>query len=194
MTANSGRRAVRRTVRWASRSAAPSVRARWHLRTAREVGRGAHVLGQPLITNTNLYIGDDLELWSEHRMTHLGGKGRLVIGDRVFLNAGVVILAFKEIEIGDDVALASEVFISDSDNHPIGDRPVREAPVRIGHGSWVATRAMVLAGVTIGTRAVVAAGAVVIDDVEDDTLVAGVPARPVKKITYPPGRRTAWKE
>ncbi len=59
---------------------------------------------------------NDLEIWSRHRLTHLGGDGRLVIGDRVFLNGGVVILAFKEIEIGDDVALASEVFITDSDN------------------------------------------------------------------------------
>ncbi len=177
-----------------SRHAAAALRARWHLRGAVHVGERPRVLGRPLITNPNLSVGDDLLLWSHHRTTHLGGSGRLELGDRVFLNAGVVLLSFCEIVIEDDVALASEVFVTDSDNHPVGDRPVREAPVRIGRGAWVATRALILPGVTIGERAVVAAGAVVTRDVDDDTLVAGVPARPIRRIEYPVGRRTAWKD
>jgi acetyltransferase-like isoleucine patch superfamily enzyme len=105
----------------------------------------------------------------------------------------VVVLAFEGIEIEDDVALASEVFVTDSDNHPLGDRPMRQAPVVIGRGAWVATRATILAGVRIGERAVVAAGAVVTSDVPADTLVAGVPARPVRTLTYHPGQVAAWK-
>jgi len=176
-----------------SRDVAATVSARYHLRTAREVGRRARVVGRPLITNPDLHIGDDFLLWSHYRTTHLGGTARIDIGDRVFLNAGAVVLSFCGVEIGNDVALASEVIVSDSDNHAIGAGPVREAPVRIGAGSWVATRSMVLAGVQIGTRAVVAAGSVVVHDVPDDTLVAGVPARIVKTIDYPDGRATAWK-
>ena len=152
------------------------------------------MLGRPLVTNPDLYIGDDVLIWSHYRTTHLGGTGRLALGNRVFLNAGVVVLSFVDIEIGDDVALASEVFVTDSDNHALGAEPVRQAPIKVGAGSWIATRSIILPGVHIGNRAVVAAGSVVTDDVDDDTLVAGVPARPVRRIDYPPGRATAWKE
>jgi acetyltransferase-like isoleucine patch superfamily enzyme len=59
------------------------------------------------------------------------------------------------------------------------DQPVRFAPVKIGDDVWIGARAVILPGVTIGSRCVVAAGAVVKSDVPDGTIVAGVPARPV---------------
>lgn len=182
------------SVRRITRDSKATLQGRYYLRTAARLGARPRVLGRPLITNPDLHIGDDALIWSHYRTTHLGGTGRIVLGNRVFLNAGVVILSFVNIEIGDDVALASEVFVTDSDNHALGAQPVREAPIRIGAGSWIATRSIVLPGVQIGTRAVVAAGSVVTTDVEDDTLVAGVPARPVRTIEYPPGRATAWKQ
>lgn len=171
------------------------IRGRWYLRNAERRGRRCWVIGHPLVTAHHISVGDDFLLWSIHRQTHLGGEpsGRLEFGDRVFVNSGAVILSFDRISVGDDVAVASEVFITDSDNHPLADRPMRQAPVTIGDGSWIATRAMVLAGVTVGARSVVGAGSLVLEDVPDDTLVAGVPARPVRKLTYPPGARTAWR-
>jgi acetyltransferase-like isoleucine patch superfamily enzyme len=170
------------------------ARGRWYFRHANSLGKRPLVVGRPLITTPSLVVGDDLLLWSIHRQTHLGGDGRLEIGDRVFFNSGAVVLAFDSITIEDDVALASEVFVTDSDNHPVGGQPVRTLPIRICEGAWVATRAMVLPGVTIGSRAVVAAGSVVTADVADDTLVAGAPARLVRKLEYPAGYTTAWKE
>lgn len=171
------------------------VRGRWYFRHAESRGLRCWVIGDPLITARHITIGNDLLLWSIHRQTHLGGEptGRIELGDRVFVNSGATILSFDRISIGDDVAIASEVFISDSDNHPIADRPMHQAPVVIGNGAWIATRAMILAGVTIGSRAVVGAGSLVIDDVPDDTLVAGVPARPIRKLNYPAGATTAWR-
>ena len=71
---------------------------------------------------------------------------------------------------------------------------MRQAPVVIGRGAWLATRATVLAGVRIGRRSVVAAGSVVTCDVPDDTLVAGVPARPVRTLSYRRGQVAAWKD
>ena len=57
---------------------------------------------------------------------------------------------------------------------------LHHAPVRIGKGVWIGARATLLACITIGDNAVVAAGAVVTKDVPDDTVVGGVPAKPIK--------------
>lgn len=53
-------------------------------------------------------------------------------------------------------------------------------PVLIREGAWLCTRSIIVGPVTVGRHAVVAAGAVVVDDVPDYALVAGVPARVVK--------------
>lgn len=53
--------------------------------------------------------------------------------------------------------------------------------VEIGHDVWIGARAIVLPGVTVGNGAVVAAGAVVTDDVAPYTIVGGVPAEPVRR-------------
>lgn len=53
-------------------------------------------------------------------------------------------------------------------------------PVTIKEGAWLCTRCIIVGPVTIGRFAVVAAGAVVVDDVPDYALVAGVPARVMK--------------
>jgi acetyltransferase-like isoleucine patch superfamily enzyme len=54
------------------------------------------------------------------------------------------------------------------------------APVRVGQGADIGTNAVLLPGVTIGKNAVVGAGAVVTEDVDEYAIVAGVPARPLR--------------
>ena len=56
------------------------------------------------------------------------------------------------------------------------------APVKIGNNVWIGAHATILAGVTIGDNAVVAAGAVVTKDVPVNVVVGGVPAKIIKTI------------
>lgn len=170
------------------------ARARWYLRRLRSVGRDPQVGGSPNLEATDLVAGDEFRVWSGHRQTLVCGWGRIRVGDRVFLNSGVVIFSTVAVTIGDDVALAGEVYVMDSSSHGIEGRPAHEAPVSIGAGSWIGARSIVLPGVTIGKRVMVAAGSVVTRDVPDDCLVGGNPARVIRKLDYPSYCRRAWHD
>jgi acetyltransferase-like isoleucine patch superfamily enzyme len=181
-------------LQWYAAEYRQRAKARWALRKVSKVGRKAIVLGRPRVDATDLEVGDEFKVWSGHRRTLISGWGRMRIGDRVFVNSGTVLIAVLEVTIGDDVALANEVYIMDSNSHGVEGQPHVEAPVRIGDGTWVGARAMILPGVTIGRRVVVAAGSVVTRDVPDDVLVAGNPARVVRPLEYPPGCKRAWHD
>jgi acetyltransferase-like isoleucine patch superfamily enzyme len=108
--------------------------------------------------------------------------GELTIGDRVFINQGSTIVAYRSISIGDDCRIGDYVGIYDTDHHPVEQgAEVRLAPVMVGRNVWIARGAIVLPGVSIGDHAVVGAGAVVASDVPPRALVAGNPARVVRE-------------
>jgi len=189
---NLGRRKVE--AQWYAALYRQQARAAWYLRRATVVGRQATVGGRPLVEATNIEIGDNFKLWSGYRTTLISGWGEIRIGDRVFVNSGTVLFSVVGISIGDDVAIANEVYVTDTNSHGIGGAQVVEGPVSIGSGSWIGARAMILPGVTVGRRVMVAAGAVVTRDVPDDVLVAGNPARVVRELRYPAQCRRAWHD
>jgi acetyltransferase-like isoleucine patch superfamily enzyme len=109
--------------------------------------------------------------------------GELTIGDRVAINQGATLVAERSIKIADHVRIGDFAAIYDSDYHPVDQgKPVRAAPVEIGRNAWIARGAVVLPGVTIGAHSVVAANAVVTDDVPPRVVVAGNPARVVRSV------------
>jgi acetyltransferase-like isoleucine patch superfamily enzyme len=168
--------------------------ARWKLRGMQAVGEYPIVGGQPHIETTDCEVGDRFKVWSTHRLTLIAGSGRIRIGSDVFINGGSILFSMKELVIEDAVAISNEVYICDSNSHGMEGRDVVEAPVRIGRGTWVGARAMILPGVTIGPRVMVAAGAVITRDVPADSLVAGNPGRVVRKLNYPEGCLRAWHD
>lgn len=113
-------------------------------------------------------------------------RGRLTIGERGMINIGCFFDLNEQIWIGDNVSLGHEVLILTA-SHKIGRSghragPLMLAPVSIEDGVWIGARSVVLPGVTVGEGAVVAAGAVVNRDVPRNTLVGGVPARPLREL------------
>ena len=134
--------------------------------------------------------------WRIHRTAFLAdvpawsGPGRiqrrLTIGPNCWINVGCRFDLSDDITIGPGVALGHDVLILTS-THQLGDHIRRAAeltigPVTIDEGAWIGARAVILPGLKIGAGAVVAAGAVVTQDVAPDVMVGGVPAKELKRL------------
>lgn len=106
--------------------------------------------------------------------------GFLSLGRGSFINSDCKVRCHKSIKIGENCAISHDFIIMDSDAHQLdGNRNTN--PIVIGNNVWIGTRVTVLNGVTIGDGAVIAAGSIVKDDVPSGCLVAGCPARIIKK-------------
>jgi maltose O-acetyltransferase len=110
----------------------------------------------------------------------------IAIGDHAMINHRAYFDTRAHIEIGPGAGIATDALIYTS-THDLGPEhkrwgAYRTAPVTIGAGAWVGLRAVILPGVTVGDGAIVAAGAVVTEDVEPNCLYAGVPARKVREL------------
>ena len=110
------------------------------------------------------------------------------IHDRVYINRFTVLDACTHLEIGPRVMIGPHCYLTDHDHgsdlgQPIAEQDLSAAPLHIGADVWIGAGATLLKGITVGEEAIVAAGAVVTKDVAPRTVVAGIPARPVKERT-----------
>ncbi len=109
------------------------------------------------------------------------------IGKNTWIGENFSIDGNGDVYIGENVDIAPHVVIStgghiiEGEQHRAGKGLINH--ISIGNGTWICTRVTIVNSVSVGNGCVVAAGAVVISDVEDNTLVAGVPAS--KRKTYP---------
>lgn len=137
-------------------------------------------------------IGDDVCIlehgWLSVVRAVDGVEPRLVIGDRCRIGPFCHVACVGEVVFEPDVCAAERVFVADTyhgyddPDRPVLDQPMAAPqPVRVGRGAFLGVAAAVLRGVTIGERAYVAPGAVVTEDVPARTLVAGNPARVVRR-------------
>lgn len=115
------------------------------------------------------------------------------LGQRFYANHHCVMLDAAPIVIGDDVLLGPAVHIY-TVTHPLDAQQRVQGyeqgkPVRIGHRAWIGGGSIILPGVTIGDDAVIAAGAVVKQDVPAGSLVAGNPAQLVRLRADDPASR-----
>lgn len=146
----------------------------------------------------NIYLSiGEYSVISGHYITETE-NAFIKIGKRCFINDGTNIISASNIEIGDDVNIAWDVTIYDSDGHSINWDERKEdiycnfglqeknwsvvtaKPIKIYDKAGIGFGATILKGVEIGEGAIVAAKSVVTKDVEPFTVVAGNPAKVVK--------------
>lgn len=106
------------------------------------------------------------------------------IGKNVFINMGCKFQDQGGIYIGDGALIGHNVVLATL-NHAKSPRDrssMVPAPIRIGKNVWIGSNATILPGVTIGDGAIVAAGAVVTEDVPENAIVGGVPAKLIRHL------------
>lgn len=123
------------------------------------------ILGKPLPARVTIYP----PFYTDHGL-------HLDLAERVFINQNCTFLDYAGIRLGERVMVGPKVtFITGG--HPVDPEERREwltgAPIDVAENVWIGAGATILPGVSIGRDAVVAAGAVVTDDVPPATLVTG---------------------
>jgi maltose O-acetyltransferase len=124
-------------------------------------------------------IGDRCAL---ERNIHITARGGVRMGNRCNINHGVLLDGGGGLALGSLVNVSPEALLLTTEHDP--ESPAfegRDRQVVVGDRVWIASRAIVLPGTTIGEGTVVAAGAVVRGDVPPWSIVAGNPARVVKR-------------
>lgn len=119
-------------------------------------------------------IGQGVKILVEPYATlQLGGKS---LSSGSGITCDTMIMVLKSVEIGKDVIIAWGVYITDSDWHTIiGSEMV--APVVIGDHVWISHDVSILKGSSIGQGSIIGAKSLVIGNIPENCLAAGVPAR-----------------
>jgi len=107
----------------------------------------------------------------------------LEIGNDTEIGTGAIISSRRKIRIGKNVGIGPQTSIYDNDHKmPLGPREedMIDSPVEIGDGVWIGTRAIILRGVRIGKNSTVGAGSVVNQNVPENAVVCGNPAKIIK--------------
>lgn len=127
-------------------------------------------------------IGRNVRICSSVKVT---GAGNLTIGDNTWIGHRVLLVASSSIKIGSNVDIAPNVFIGNGTHEITPDRDriadiELSKDIEIGDGCWLCANSVILPGVSIGRKCVVAAGSIVTKSVDSMKLIAGIPAE-IKK-------------
>lgn len=157
----------------------------WYRKTAflsglKSFGEGIQVKGPAYLWCDNVSVGGFTNIY--HGVT-FWGPGEISVGSYVELGINTVIYSSGSIEIKDNVLIAADCYIIDSNHGIAKDKLIVEqtsickGPVVIEEDAWLGAGAKVLSGVHIGKGAVIGAQALVNTDIPDYAIAVGVPAK-----------------
>ena len=128
---------------------------------------------------SSLLVKHNFCIYSGSRL-YINQGASLILGSG-YINNNLNLSCFEKIEIGNNVAIADNVCIRDSDNHDIlTSKHIKTQPVKIENNVWIGMNVTILKGVTIGNGCIIAAGSVVNRDIPANCLAGGVPAKILK--------------
>lgn len=164
------------------------ARARYYLSSVSRLGIRPRLYGRCAVEGgENIEIGDRLHMIGRtvrcELSTHHGG--RLLIGEKVFINYGTNISAHQLVQIGAGCAIGQYAIMMDCDFHTPGladEGHGTPKPIVLEENVWLGARVVVLKGVTIGSGTVVAAGSVVNKSLPPRVIAGGVPARVIRPV------------
>ena len=144
-----------------------------------------------IVIDGDIYLGENCKLlcWDlfENEKNDQKLSPKLHIGKNLHATRNLVIQCAGDISIGDDVLIASNVFIVDF-NHGINpmsdsylDNPLDVSRVKIENGVWIGNSVIILPGVTIGKKAIIGAGSVVTKSIPEYSIAVGNPAKVIKQ-------------
>ncbi len=121
----------------------------------------------------------------------LAPEAEIEIGAGCFLNRNTMIAAQGRVAIGDHTMFANGCFVGDAE-HRYDDPTVpitwqgftSKGAVEIGPNCWFGVNCVVTSGVSVGERCVIGANSVVTADLPPETIAAGAPAKPIRKIDF----------
>ncbi|MBZ9625186.1 acetyltransferase [Clostridium sp. FP2] len=162
--------------------------------------KGARLIRRPFYCRgkSRLQYAEGLTTGHHCRFDLLGEENdnskKLVIGKNCKIGDNVHIVANEKVIIGDNCLMASKIFISDtshgeyanvtvdsSPDVPPDERTLYMSPVSIGNNVWIGENVCILLGVSIGDGCIIGANSVVNRDIFNNCMVAGSPARVIKK-------------
>jgi acetyltransferase-like isoleucine patch superfamily enzyme len=135
------------------------------------------------VASANISLG--VEMWTGWRLK-MGARS--TIGQRCYIDARGGIRLDSDVSVSREACLLTATHVPDDP-----DFAGELAPIHLERRAWIGVRALLLPGVRVGEGAVVAAGAVVTADVEPYTIVAGTPARALRKRQEPMGYELDWR-
>jgi acetyltransferase-like isoleucine patch superfamily enzyme len=147
--------------------------------------------GSRLFIQKDWRIGDHVQIATNCALfsRESPSAGVLSIGDNTHIGDNTIIDIADDVTIGDTVAIGPNCVIYSHDHGYESDAaaawkgPLITRPVMIEDHAWIGSGVTILPGVTIGKRAVIAAGAVVTKDVEANSVYGGIPARKIKDVS-----------
>lgn len=115
---------------------------------------------------------------------HADNRGKIIIGDNVFINRNCMIVSHESIIIGDGTTIGPNTIIYDHD-HPVGDKQTYTSNgIKIGKNVWIAGNVSILKGVTIGDNSIVAASSIVTKNVPANSVYIQKRTTEIKPIAF----------